>query len=514
MPPFSIRSRIVTCRFSGRAPSAHAVQLSLPVALALSLLLAPKPATAQATTNPPASSLSAADSTLVGRILLAEDARDAADEALAAGRAHADPRIRALAVRAHERITDPLFSKRDSLSALPALPAPPVYPEPAWRLRYRALAANRTDCGAINAALSDSAWAVRLHAADVVDTSCTRDAAVVGTLVGWLTGLPTDASRRAAGGVSWHAAAHAVLALARLRPAPVSAQLPPLLVHAQPEMRAYAVRAATQIGDTAALARAVGDLNANVRSLAIDGLRRNGGHIHDARYLDALRDSMAQVVRSAAIALAGSPRADAKARTLATFETWVQRGSATERDVRHALLTAAGRDTSEDRPHAPSVDLPPHAIALALGADIRVRVQMAPASGGGAFVVRMRGDVAPMMAAQILSLVEREYYDGMAWHRVEHDFVVQGGSPDANEYVGLTYFLRDALGTVPHARGTVGMSTRGHDTGDGQWFFNLRDNLRLGRDYTVFAEVIEGIDVVDGILEGDVIGSMRVIGDG
>ena len=45
---------------------------------------------------------------------------------------------------------------------------------------------------------------------------------------------------------------------------------------------------------------------------------------------------------------------------------------------------------------------------------------------------------------------------------------------------------------MPHARGTVGMSTRGHDTGDAQWFVNLRDNLRLGRDYTVFGEVIEG----------------------
>ena len=55
------------------------------------------------------------------------------------------------------------------------------------------------------------------------------------------------------------------------------------------------------------------------------------------------------------------------------------------------------------------------------------------------------------------------------------------------------------------------MSTRGHDTGDGQWFINLRDNLRLNTDYTVFGEVVEGIDVVDGILEGDTIRSIREI---
>jgi cyclophilin family peptidyl-prolyl cis-trans isomerase len=83
--------------------------------------------------------------------------------------------------------------------------------------------------------------------------------------------------------------------------------------------------------------------------------------------------------------------------------------------------------------------------------------------------------------------------------------VIQGPSRGDNEYVGHRRFLRDELGAVPHVRGTVGMSTRGHDTGDAQWFVNLKDNLRLGRDYTLFGEVSSGIDVVDGVLEGDVI---------
>jgi cyclophilin family peptidyl-prolyl cis-trans isomerase len=124
-------------------------------------------------------------------------------------------------------------------------------------------------------------------------------------------------------------------------------------------------------------------------------------------------------------------------------------------------------------------------------------------------VVRLRGDVAPIMGARILALVRARYYDGLTWHRVVPDFVIQGGSPGDNEYVGLPRYLRDELGTVPHARGTVGMSTRGHDTGDAQWFINLKDNLRLGRDYSVFAEVVEGMDVVDGIMEGDAIAMIR-----
>ena len=125
--------------------------------------------------------------------------------------------------------------------------------------------------------------------------------------------------------------------------------------------------------------------------------------------------------------------------------------------------------------------------------------------------MRLRGDVAPLMASRILALSRARYYDGLTWQRVEHDYVIQGGSPGANEYVGLPEFIRDELGSVPHVRGTVGMSTRGHDTGDAQWFVNLRDNLRLGREYSVFAEVVEGIAVVDGILEGDVIASIAEV---
>ena len=115
------------------------------------------------------------------------------------------------------------------------------------------------------------------------------------------------------------------------------------------------------------------------------------------------------------------------------------------------------------------------------------------------------------IAARVLTLVESHYYDGQAWHRVEPDFVIQGPSPGDNEYVGSTRFLRDELGTVPHVRGTVGMSTRGHDTGDAQWFVNLKDNRRLGRDYSVFGEIVEGIEIADGVLEGDVIDRIEVL---
>lgn len=449
---------------------------------------------------------SVADSALVGRILLAEDRRDSSDGALVESARHTDARVRALAQRAVGRIRDARFTARDSF---PALPAPRVWPEPAWRLRYRALTAQRDDCTALQTALTDSAWPVRLRAVDLIAAPCAVHEPLVATLRVWIDALPATAARRSTGDVSWHAAAHAVVALARIHPDEARARVARLASHRQWQVRLYAARAAAVLTDTARLRALARDADDNVKEAALDALASLTRHADDELYLQALRAQGAQAIRAAALALKGSPNDGVRAAANATFGQWVARRNASERDARVALLEAAGRPATDDRPPMVRSSLPPRAVALALGADVRLRVTMAPSSGGGSFVVRLRGDAAPMMAARVLALVRAGYYDRGNWHRVEPDFVIQGAGPGSNEYVGYSQFFRDELGTVPHARGTVGMSTRGHDTGDAQWFVNLKDNLRLGRDYTVFAEVIEGIDVVDGILEGDVIATIR-----
>jgi CheY-like chemotaxis protein len=105
----------------------------------------------------------AADSALVGRILLAEDRRDSTHGALAEGARHADTRIRTLVQRARGRIRDPRFAAR---SSLPALRAPVVWPEPTWRVRHRELASRRDDCTALRTApVSDlrDQWRTLFH---------------------------------------------------------------------------------------------------------------------------------------------------------------------------------------------------------------------------------------------------------------------------------------------------------------------------------------------------------------
>ncbi|MEE2847265.1 MAG: peptidylprolyl isomerase, partial [Gemmatimonadota bacterium] len=75
-------------------------------------------------------------------------------------------------------------------------------------------------------------------------------------------------------------------------------------------------------------------------------------------------------------------------------------------------------------------------------------------------------------------------------------------------------YSRDEIDVLPHWRGTVGLSTRGHDTGDAQIFINLSDNVRLDHDYTVYGIVVRGMDLVDALLEGDVIARAEVVVEG
>jgi cyclophilin family peptidyl-prolyl cis-trans isomerase len=113
--------------------------------------------------------------------------------------------------------------------------------------------------------------------------------------------------------------------------------------------------------------------------------------------------------------------------------------------------------------------------------------------------------------ARFVALARSGYYNGLTFHRIVPAFIVQGGSPGANEYVGDGAFMRDEIGLAPHVRGAAGISTRGRDTGDAQIWFNLVDNPRLDHDYTVFGRVTSGNGVLDRILECDVIERIELI---
>ena len=126
---------------------------------------------------------------------------------------------------------------------------------------------------------------------------------------------------------------------------------------------------------------------------------------------------------------------------------------------------------------------------------------------GGEISIQLIPDLAPTHAYRFKNLAEDGQLDGLTFHRVVSNFVIQGLSPGANEYAGYPEYTRDEIGLLPHWRGTVGTSTRGRDTGDGQIFVNLIDNHNLNHDFTIFGYVSrpQDMEVVDAVAEGDVI---------
>jgi cyclophilin family peptidyl-prolyl cis-trans isomerase len=151
--------------------------------------------------------------------------------------------------------------------------------------------------------------------------------------------------------------------------------------------------------------------------------------------------------------------------------------------------------------------LPPVTFAEA-AALARTRATIQLATGGEVELEFFPFD-APTNAARFVRLARRGYFDGLTLHRVAPNFVVQGGSPSANEYMGDAPFTRDEL-ALENWRGTVGLSTRGRDTGDGQLYVNLIDNVRLDHDYTIFARVVRGMEHIDALLEGGVMRKLVV----
>jgi cyclophilin family peptidyl-prolyl cis-trans isomerase/HEAT repeat protein len=116
----------------------------------------------------------------------------------------------------------------------------------------------------------------------------------------------------------------------------------------------------------------------------------------------------------------------------------------------------------------------------------------------------------PITAYRFVEFAKSHFYDGKIFHRLVPNYVVQGGDPRGDGFGGPGFLIRDEFSPVNHNRGTVGIATSGKDTGGCQFFFNLASNFQLNGRYTVFAEVVSGMDVVDKLEVGDKILSVKI----
>lgn len=387
-------------------------------------------------------------------------------------------------------------------------------------VRYQALRL-AGNCERATQLLADSSEHVVLAAVDVLgERKC--DAATI--------------ERHVTQGANWRVRARALVALAKVEPDRARARLAPFLSQQPWQVRAYAANAARIIGDSATLRALARDTNPNVAAAALVD-------VSDIRF--ALARSHAGLLFEAVQLLKGQAEASTLTPDLvATLQRLTSSRNVTYRDVRLAILDRLA-EVADDTSMVPALrqlisDYDPAVAARAAGvlssklgltiAPVTLRYEPAPLPSQ-AFLDRLRGaraviqmrdlgrielelltEDATVTVATFAALADSGKFDGLTFHRVVPNFVLQGGSPGANEYDGLTtWFMRDELGYARNARGTLGVSTRGRDTGDGQIFINLVDNFRLDHDYTVFARVVAGMDIVDRIEEGAVIESVRIV---
>lgn len=389
-------------------------------------------------------------------------------------------------------------------------------------------------CQPVLAAVSDPNPHVALQALDLLGSGCTPPGPVSALLQREAEALP-------AVGATWHRAAHALVSLAKASPNDVRTLLPRFVGHPTWQVRMYAARAAGQTASIEPLVRLGSDAHDNVRQAALDELVRLKRPEALPVAYDALTRPDYHLVMTAAQALeAETDRAKATKALLAALARVTAEGRDTSRDPRVAILTrltqtgsaqdalavapylrdfdpkvadlaakAVSSWTGVPRDAAPEARpaVPPDAAPLETLRGQRLRITMAK---GGVIEMRLLVDEASATVLRVAQLAARGHYTGLTFHRVEPTFVLQGGSPGANEYMGDGPYMRDEPG-VAHNRGTVGISTRGRDTGDGQLFINLVDSPRLDHAYTVFAVIERGMDVADGVLEGDVMTRVELV---
>jgi len=114
---------------------------------------------------------------------------------------------------------------------------------------------------------------------------------------------------------------------------------------------------------------------------------------------------------------------------------------------------------------------------------------------------------APNTVANFIKLAEKGYYDGLNFHRVIPNFVIQGGCPNKRGDGGPGYQIDCELDGENqfHDKGVLSMAHAGRNTGGSQFFVcHSRDNTaHLDRNHTCFGKVVEGLDVIDAIKQGD-----------
>jgi cyclophilin family peptidyl-prolyl cis-trans isomerase len=298
-------------------------------------------------------------------------------------------------------------------------------------------------------------------------------------------------------------------------------------------------RAAARLGGRV-LKAALGDPRAGVRLAALEALEP----VPDAPWLTPVRsllegdaDVMVRaravdlVVRSGAIETAdelfdlasawSDPRmADARAAALAAVFDLTEAAdprdtavaTALEDDVRLVADLVSARARREGLDVWPALRSPRRQRSwyLELTQWRKADHDLVITTGRGSVRVRLDAESAPITSREIWELARDGFYDGLVFHRVVPNFVVQGGDPRGDGWGGAAFVLPDEVTLTPFDSRRVGIATSGANTGSSQFFFMLMPADRLTGHYTNFGEVVEGQEVLEQLELGDRILSVTV----
>ena len=285
---------------------------------------------------------------------------------------------------------------------------------------------------------------------------------VVGLLVHAVNDLSDAAVPR-----GWHRAAQGLVTLSKAAPSVASAALGQFAASSVPLLRAHAARAAIELNDRATLEKLAADRDDHVAQIAGDALDSLGSTERrpELRPVDR-RPDLQPVDRRPDLQVGRSGSAD--------------------------------RSTNR---HTPRTDIDADALER-LGAP-RARVTI---RGVGSFELALFTTEAPATALRFVRLADAGYFNGRAFGGVLPTLVglLPRGTPAMDD-------IRSEISSWPHVRGAVGLSPGGQETGDAKMFIDLVDNPAFDHVYPVFAQVLNGIDVLDQILEGDVIERVEIL---
>ena len=252
---------------------------------------------------------------------------------------------------------------------------------------------------------------------------------------------------------------------------------------------------APDIGVRAAAARALGQVRSPAAAAAL----------RDA-YKAALADGSSDAREAALASLARYGAADAADTLKAAFadNDWAVRLRAASLlhsldpsvDSTMAIRPAPGAPIARyDSPDLIKPDYSPHAFIETARGTIEIELAVLD---------------APQTVQNFVTLARKGYFNGLQIHRVVPNFVVQDGDPRGDGSGGPGYSIRDELNDRPYLRGTVGMALSGPDTGGSQFFITHSPQPHLDAKYTVFGQVVQGMEIVDALQQLDVIQRIRI----